>query len=382
VRIEKEYNIKFGTKVKEKERNVFIFMDGTWNDENGRQGSGLVTNVYKLYKSLKEDSPKQISRYFRGIGNDDDNGFFKRYIFAATGRDEKRIRDEAYATIAREFHKGDRIHIFGFSRGAASARRLANQLCEEGIRENIKVIWKPFTNRTTRNVENRFVRYISSGKKLDVDVEFLGVWDTVGAFNILVNILGRSRKRLKHFKKMRVAKNVKKAVHCVSLDETRNAYTPILMNYNTGVVEEVWFPGVHSDVGGSYKEDALGKRSLRFMVDRLKEHSKKYKSKINFEKDVFENKVLDSYQTVGDKEEYVFHFFGLGLRRSIREIYVRKDNEIDKELPPKIHSSMVELQKSRRTASLVCFGKTKKTIRIQYNPLNAKLIRDKYKIVD
>jgi len=59
-----------------------------------------------------------------------------------------------------------------------------------------------------------------------------------------------------------------------------------------------------------------------------------------------------------------------------------KDNKVDKTISPKIHSSMVKLQRSRKTTSLVRFGKTTKTIQIQYNPPNAKIIRDKYKIID
>ncbi len=375
MRIEKEYRKNFNAKLKE--RNVFVFMDGTWNDENGKQGSGLVTNVVKLYKSLEEDSETQISRYFRGIGNDDDYGFWASYICGGTGRDEKRIRDEAYATIAREYQMGDRIHIFGFSRGAASARMLANQVYKEGIPENIKVIWETAANKTTRNIEDRFVRYISKGKKHGVDVEFLGVWDTVGAFGIPVNILGIPFARWNLFKDMHVAENVKKAVHCVCLDETRNAYVPTLMNYKPEVVEEVWLPGVHSDVGGSYKEAALGKISLSFMVDRLRKHSQEYGNKIKFKEEV-----LKKYTEIVNEEEFVFHFFGLGWKKSIREIKVLKDDKVDKKISPKIHSSIVKLQRSRKTTSLVRFGKTTKTIRIQYNPPNAKIIRDKYKIID
>ncbi len=375
MRIEKEYKKDFSAKPKE--RNVFIFMDGTWNDENGRQGSGLISNVFKLYSSLEKDSDTQISRYFRGIGNDDDYNFWGNYICGGTGKDEKRIRDEAYAMIAREYQTGDRIHIFGFSRGAASARMLANQVYKEGIPENIKVIWETAANRTTRNIEDRFVRYISSEKRFGVDVEFLGVWDTVGAFGIPINILGIPLQRWNLFKNMHVAKNIKKAVHCVCMDETRTAYVPTLMNYKPGVVEEVWFPGVHSDIGGSYKEDALGKISLEFMAERLKKHSKKHKVKIKFKEEV-----LKSYTTVGDEEEFVFHFFGLGWKKSIRKIYVLKDNKEDENLSPKIHSSMVELQRSRKTTSPVRFGKIEKTIRVQYNPPNAKIIRDKYEIVD
>jgi len=375
VRIEKEYKKDFNAKPRE--RNVFIFMDGTWNDENGKQGSGLVTNVFKLYSSLEEDSAIQISRYFRGIGNDDDYNFWGNYICGGTGRDEKKIRDEAYATIAREYHPGDRIYIFGFSRGAASARMLANQVYKEGIPENIKVIWETSANRTTRNIEDRFVRYISSGKRHDVNVEFLGVWDTVGAFGIPVNILGIPFARWNLFKNMHVAENVKKAVHCVCLDETRDAYVPTLMNYKPDAIEEVWFPGVHSDVGGSYKESALGKISLKFMVDRLKDHLNESALEIKFKEEE-----LKEYTTIGDDEEFVFHFFGLGWKKSIRKINTLKDNKINEGIRPKIHSSMVKLQRSRKTTSLVRFKRLMKTLRIQYNPPNAKIIRGKYEIVD
>jgi hypothetical protein len=176
---------------------------------------------------------------------------------------------------------------------------------------------------------------------------------------------------------MHIAENVKKAVHCVCMDETRNAYVPTLMNYKPGTTEEVWFPGVHSDIGGSYQRDALGKISLKFMVDRLKKHSKKYKVKIKFKKEI-----LKKYTEIENEEEFVFHFFGLGWKKSMRKIYVLKDNKEDENLFPKIHSSMIKLQRSRRTKSLVKFGKATKTIRIQYNPPNAKIIRDKYEIAD
>lgn len=381
MRIERRYVKDFNAKPRE--RSVFIFMDGTWNDENGKQGSGLVTNVVKLYKSLEEDSETQISRYFRGIGNDDDYNFWGTYFCGGTGRDEKRIRNQAYAMIAKEYHPGDKIHIFGFSRGAASARMLAAQLKREGIPEEIKVVWETFANRTTRNIENRFVRYIPDGEKIDVDIEFLGVWDTVGAFGIPVNILGIPFGKWNLFKDMHVAENVKKAVHCVALDETRSAYIPTLMNYKSGVVEEVWFPGVHSDVGGSYEKDALGKISLKFMVGRLRKHAKKYKVKIKFKEEKLKN-----YTEIGEKEEFVFHLFGLGWKKSIRKIYAIRDNEEDENVAPKIHSSMLKLQKSRKTTSLVQFKKfglfshSQKTIRIQYNPPNAKIIRGKYKVVD
>ncbi|RJQ46202.1 MAG: DUF2235 domain-containing protein [Gammaproteobacteria bacterium] len=108
-------------------------MDGTWNDETGKDGDSVVTNIAKLYKSLDVDSEMQISRYFRGVGSDEESTRMETWIGGATGKNEKRIRDNAYSTIAKEYRNGDRIFIFGFSRGAASARMLASQLHKEGI---------------------------------------------------------------------------------------------------------------------------------------------------------------------------------------------------------------------------------------------------------
>ena len=110
------------------------------------------------------------------------------------------------------------------------------------------------------------------------------------------------------------------------------------------------------------------------MIDRLKEHSKKYKAGIKFKEEE-----LVKYTEIGEEEEFVFHFFGLGWKKAIREIYAIKDNKKDRSLRPKIHSSMVKLQRNRKTTSLTRFGKT---IRIQYNPPNAKIIRKEYEIVD
>jgi hypothetical protein len=138
MRIEKEYKKDFNAK--SRDRNIFIFMDGTWNDENGKQGSGLVTNVCKLHNSLEEDSATQISRYFRGIGNDDNYGFFGKYIGGGTGKDEKRIRDEAYATIAREYQIKS---IFSASAGERQAPEcLPIRLTKREYRKGLKLYGK------------------------------------------------------------------------------------------------------------------------------------------------------------------------------------------------------------------------------------------------
>ncbi|MEM7347331.1 MAG: DUF2235 domain-containing protein, partial [Chloroflexota bacterium] len=135
LRQEKPYTIK--KESDGRRRNFFVLMDGTWNDENGAKGSGLITNVVKLFRSLEEEPSAQIARYFRGVGNDDEYGWAGRLFGGAFGNEEQRIRNHAYATIVKEYKPGDRLFIFGFSRGAASARMLASQLAKEGIPDKI-----------------------------------------------------------------------------------------------------------------------------------------------------------------------------------------------------------------------------------------------------
>ncbi len=89
-------------------RNVFILLDGTWNEERSKGANFVPSNVRKLYDALQADSPTQIARYFRGIGSAQDNGPLKRWWYGFNGEDERRIREFAYSTINREFRPGDR----------------------------------------------------------------------------------------------------------------------------------------------------------------------------------------------------------------------------------------------------------------------------------
>ena len=151
--IKKSYLLK--DRPKSESRKLIVLIDGTWNDENGEDNSGVVTNVVKLYRVLEGDSENQIARYFRGVGNDDDFGFIEKTINGATGGGEKKIREQAYSVIAKEYREGDKILIFGFSRGAAGARMLASDLNEKGVPEEITITYKISANKQSNAVENR-----------------------------------------------------------------------------------------------------------------------------------------------------------------------------------------------------------------------------------
>ncbi|HEY5551257.1 MAG TPA: DUF2235 domain-containing protein [Opitutaceae bacterium] len=253
-------------------RHHVVLLDGTWNDENGKpwtnpltgEKRNIVTNLVKLDRALAPDTDTQLVSYHRGIGNDEDNKKIQQLFTGAFGADEICIRAGAYAQLVLDHKPGDLISIFGFSRGAASARMLANDLARHGIPETIDV------TRRKWNGDYRIVRCAvpKGAKRLKVDVFFLGLWDTVGSFGLPVDIGPLPFAKINAGKDLNLAPNVKRAVHCLALDEDRVAFAPVLLDGPPGVVEEVWFPGVHSDVGGGYGFDALGKISMAFQTER------------------------------------------------------------------------------------------------------------------
>jgi hypothetical protein len=261
---------------------------------------------------------------------------------------------------------------------------LAAKLASQGIPEEITITTKIESNKQTNLVENRFDSYKGKGK-IDVDVAFMGVWDTVGAFGIPVRLFGIPFNRINLFKDMHVAANVKRAVHLVCVDDTRNAFEPTLMNYKPGVVHEVWFPGVHSDVGGGYLRDALGWITINYMISQLQACLENY----DLGPLDYNSKILEEYRESGSKsEKYYFHFHGLGYKKTLRDIHVLNENKPASltHYKPRIHHSVFELEKNKNTCNVVVRKRwfrsdQEKIFRIQYNPANIKRLNKNYEII-
>lgn len=260
--------------------HVFLF-DGTWNDETGpnpadftwdparglwvsradpaRAYPPIITNVAKTMHALGPDGAGQLTHYFRGVGNDDENDALNKLVEGGVAAEETSIRRNAYLAFLQHYRRGDRISILGFSRGAASARLFARDLRQRGLLDAVLVesrrrrvrnsgdsrleVWGLYTHKA---------RTLVPGDALTL--AFVGVWDTVATS------LGAKPAELEP------DDAVGHVVHCVALDEERNLYAPALLrDPGRPNVKEVWFPGCHSDVGGGYFHDALGRVTLDFM---------------------------------------------------------------------------------------------------------------------
>ncbi|MEM7656663.1 MAG: DUF2235 domain-containing protein [Bacteroidota bacterium] len=297
-------------------RNLVFCFDGTWNDPSDvHELDSDITNILKIHRSAVQDQ-RQQSFYFQGVGT---GGKLDQIVGGATGAGASRIRNQAFVKLVRNYRAGDRIYVFGFSRGAAIARLFSNLIEKEGIPQTIEYNEK----------KNRFK---TAGTKHTVGVRFLGLFDTVASFGLAVNIAGIPFQQINLGKDLAIGPSVEQVVHLVALHEDRNAFTPTLVEASDRV-EEVWFPGVHSDVGGGYSEQGISDNALTFMMARAEVAGLRFSSE--GKADVRPNLTHTIHDRL--KEDYP-----LGL--SFREVFALEDGKksIQK---PKIHQSVLDRYK-------------------------------------
>ncbi|NOZ10191.1 MAG: DUF2235 domain-containing protein [Gammaproteobacteria bacterium] len=269
-------------------KNIVVCIDGTWNHPGQRDYGYLAqTNVFKLWASLKGKltnkyqpnanlckryGEKQVGFYYHGVGNAIENSAIGMAFGGAFGFGAEAIKQRAYLDIIHEYHPGDRIFIFGFSRGAAIARLLASYVAKQGIPKRLL---------TLRWLGRKWPVWMSDNKNEDINIEVLGCWETVASFGLPVSFLGIPFQKINLFKNFTVPLAVKRAYHIVALDETRDAFEPTLMNpdpVNPNRIVQVWLSGNHANIGGGYKTDGLSDVALDFLLSCVSSgHSKTLK---------------------------------------------------------------------------------------------------------
>jgi uncharacterized protein (DUF2235 family) len=184
----------------------------------------------------------------------------------------KKIQD-GYTVVARSFEDGDNIFLFGFSRGAYTARSLAGMIAVCGLPGRGK-----FTDQATldafnayRDVASRKTLLDAFFKKYDahaVKIAVVGVWDTVGALGIPDDLFVGLNTRKFGFLDTALHPDVQSAFHALSIDERRSEFAATLWDKPVPgqQIEQVWFPGVHSDVGGGYGQTGLSDIAMGWMM--------------------------------------------------------------------------------------------------------------------
>ena len=240
-------------------KRIAIFADGTWNSPE----KGGATNVLRMARAVKPEAggQEQVAFYDWGVGTDR-----KKIAGGISGVGiDKNIMD-CYRFIVHNYDENDKLYFFGFSRGAYTARSLGGFIRNCGLikREHADKIpdaYRLYRKRTraSRPDEPDAVEFRKNYAVANITpIEFIGAWDTVGALGIPVPFWGTLNDNKFLFHDAEPSKIVQHARHAVSIDENREDFKPVLWTDKPGLdVLQVWFAGVHSDVGGGYKEKGL-----------------------------------------------------------------------------------------------------------------------------
>ncbi len=250
-------------------KRLVFCSDGTSNTEKNR------TNVFQVFSMLSEHEG-QLKAYDRGVGV----GFGNVLRGCAFGVGLHMNILRGFEFLSRNYQPGDRIYLFGFSRGAYTARSLASMIALCGLAppdagsRDISLFWKAY--RANRNPGEFRKRTATLKDARRASVEAICVWDTVGSIGKQTRTEDIRKKLAHRYHRMTVHRNVKRIYHAVSLDERRTHFFPHLlysqMEDSHTHVEEVWFAGVHSDVGGCFRsgDNSLGDITLKWMIERVK----------------------------------------------------------------------------------------------------------------
>ena len=270
-------------------KNVIVCTDGTWNhpaatDLASQDFTPSDTNVYKLFALLAGEaqtrSPTtrvkqvagQVAFYDDGVGADGIWGV--RVAEGATGAGlELKLRD-CYKFISEQYELGDRLYLFGFSRGAFTARSLGGMLTRCGVPSRISlndIFASHAFDVYRRNDPAVTAQYRTDYQCRDVTIEIIGVWDTVGALGIPIGFFSTLDHLLFRFHDTSLHPNVRFGYHALAIDEKRESFAPTLWDAREGI-KQVWFAGVHGDIGGGYNETGLSDLALAWMLKSVQSH--------------------------------------------------------------------------------------------------------------
>ncbi|PAV22538.1 hypothetical protein PNOK_0249500 [Pyrrhoderma noxium] len=242
-------------------RSIVLCFDGT-NNEYGKKN----TNVLRLYSFLVKTSPKQRVYYQSGLGTFATHGLktISKVLDLAFAHGLPTHVMDGYRFLMQYYRDGDKVSIFGFSRGAYTARVLASMVNRVGLlppehHAHMKNAWSHF-----KEGDEGECRKFRQSFSREVEIVFMGLWDTVASVGIYGLELPFAQDN----------GGVKVVRHALSLDERREKFQASFFEQgDKSDVKEVWFAGCHADVGGGAvdetEQNLLSNNSFRWMINEL-----------------------------------------------------------------------------------------------------------------
>ncbi len=274
-------------------KNIAVFADGTWQRRKPRSDDDVETGVAKLYEAAKamqeRDPSRQVCFYDAGVGTG--RNWLTRLWEGLTGAGLEHNIKQCYDFIRANYEPGDRVFLFGFSRGAYTVRSVIGMLRKVGLLRHDADFHRAYrfyrsderpdspTAKAFRAENARLQVAAGRGKKADarpltnvsgdeghlLPVWFVGAWDTVGSYGIP----GWRTSRILHsFRDRELSGIVRTARHALAIDERRNHFVPTLWEETDKPgqsVEQRWFAGTHSGVGGGSLPAGLADVALQWM---------------------------------------------------------------------------------------------------------------------
>ena len=273
-------------------KNILICADGTWNKDDNEQ---KFTNVAKLSRAAIEDSEKQKVLYIRGVGT-------SAWDHIRGGAFAFQLSENviyAYKLLTMYYEPGDTVFLFGFSRGAFTVRSLSGLLLRCGLIRKDDYLKSRTQDPSTALSDVAGAAYKVYREKLDdghvfktyyptysedeFHIHMIGVWDTVSSLGVPIRGVNKLLGKSYDFHNAALNKKVRHGYHALSIDENRKVFRPELWDEpepsnekeekDSQTIEQVWFIGDHSNVGGGHKNnDQLSDIALKWMIDKAKQH--------------------------------------------------------------------------------------------------------------
>ena len=367
-------------------KNIVLCSDGTGNSG----GVGNSTNIWRLFTSIdvvgfkeKKIDIEQVTFYDDGVGTD--RGKLLRMLGGAFGLGLARNVRQLYLMLVKSYEPGDHIYLFGYSRGAFTVRTLAGMVRVCGIldkkyysddRTLNKAVWnlyrayrrnypallsepwykfeRIFGIHRSDNVDAQRAEW---GVKVSPDlyrdyhnidefcddycvpIRFIGVWDTVDAVGFSIDALGEFWNRVifrYKFPDRKLNLYIENACQALSIDDDRKAFYPQLFDQQSKLdktrIEQVWFPGVHGNVGGGLPKQGMEHVSLNWMIRQVEAHGL-----------VFYQDAKDTFRDAANENDKLYDAragFSIYYRYGPRNIFeMTRDNRT---APAKIHISALK----------------------------------------
>ncbi|EPT03844.1 hypothetical protein FOMPIDRAFT_98888 [Fomitopsis schrenkii] len=283
-------------------KRLIVCCDGTWQDGIVVNAKWKYTNVLRLARTIRHTDERlnpsihQIVFYQSGIGSA--HNLYSEVVDGTTGASLGNKVEEAYAFLAQNYQPGDEIYLFGFSRGAYTARTIASLIGDIGVLDRTEMdhfsdIFVSLQKRAKstdpeeiQKLDTFLARWTgpSAPGMVRADrgpggfsVKCIGVWETVGSVGLPEELAIHSEKTtsLLGFRDKKLGPHVERAYHALALNEPRADFDCAkfeqtdLGREKGQILKQCWFTGCHSDVGGGYQQHDLADLTLTWMAANI-----------------------------------------------------------------------------------------------------------------